>query len=137
MRVFNITDISKPIESLNSYRGELGLSSVYLWPKWYKPQTKHLFSFERSGRNDIINHVPIEDGKEYTFQDIVNLLKLHLDSCYRFLTYNNGKFSMMLEKDKGIKRVSFCPELIHKFKLPILNNYVTGEVIQGMETDGA
>ena len=132
MNIYDVTNVRSPIKSNIEYTGEIALLSAYFMPRWYKPQTKVLFSWESNGKN-LRNYIPIINGKTYTFQDMVNLLKTHLQDAYKFLIYNNDRVSLILENNKGIDKVMFCSELLDKYKLPRLDNYCTGKAIQGDE----
>ena len=132
METYDITDVESPVTSNIEFTGEIALSAAYFMPKWYKPQAKALFSW--SYNNSVRSYIPIENGKTYTLVDIAKLLKDHLGKdVYQFLIYNNDKVSLILHNNKGIKNVMFCNELIDKYKLPRLNNYCTGEAIEGQE----
>ena len=132
MKTCNITNIKSPVTSNIEYTGEIALTAAYFMPKWYKAQTKVLFSWESNDKN-LRNYIPIENGKTYTFQDIVDLLKMHLTDTYQLLVYNNDRVSLKFKKDMGIDKVMFCSELLDKYKLPRLENYCTGKAIQGEE----
>ena len=132
MKAFNITDITNPINSITPYTGDIALTAAYFKPRWYKPQQKALFLWERTG-SDVKNYIRIENGKTYTFQNIVDLLKTHLGNAYQFLIFNDDKVSLKLNKADAIENVMFCSELLDKFELPILQNYITDAPIQGRE----
>ena len=132
MKAFNITNITKPINSITPYTGDIALTAAYFKPRWYKPQQKALFSWERTG-NNVRNYISIENGKTYSFQNIVDLLKTHLGNAYQFLIFNNDRVSLKLNEADAIKKVMFCSELLNKYRLPILQNYITDTPVQGIE----
>ena len=119
METYDITDVESPVSSNIEFTGEIALSAAYFMPKWYKPQTKALFSW--SYNNSVRNNAAIENGKTYTISDIAKLLEDHLGKrVFDNLFHNNNRVTLILNKDMGVKNVMFCNELIDKYKLPRL-----------------
>ena len=74
MRIINVTKLDG-VNLISPIRGSLALRDLYLWPNWHKSKSKVLFSYKRDDR---LHQVFIEN-KTYTFEDIQNLVKKHLD----------------------------------------------------------
>ena len=110
------------VNLITPIRGSLALHRIYLWPNWYKSKNKILFSYKRDDR---LHQVFIEN-KTYTFEDIQNLVKKHLDinnkNNQASIFYKNGKVTLMVniknDSTYPIHNIQFCEELLNMLKLP-------------------
>ena len=131
MRVLTLTDINKPIELVNEITGTVALRELYIWPGWFKPKTNVLFSYNlKSKGRGSLELVLVEQGKTYTFSDIQNLIRQHLDrdsdnSVNIF--YNAGRVTLMVDVKMdpkfNIGSISFSDELLEMLKLPKKQDY--------------
>jgi len=137
MRVINVTELDG-VHSITPIRGSLALREMYLWPAWYKPKSNVLFSYKNKNQSSKIYQVFIEN-KTYTFEDIQNLVRDHLDISKNNqvnIFYNNGRVTLMVNaKNESylIHKIKFCDELLNMLKLPKKDDYIG--VIPGEPVD--
>ena len=117
MRVINATKLDG-VYSATSFKEDLALREVHLWPAWCKPTNVSLFSYEYKNQRV---RVPIEENKTYTFDAIQKLIKKHLDVVT--ISHRDGKVTLTI-KDPLLK-IQFCQELVEIFKLPKIKSYST------------
>ena len=117
MRVINATKLDG-VYSATSFKGDLALREVHLWPGWCKPTNVSLFSYEYKNQRV---RVPIEKNKTYTFDTIQKLIKKHLDIV--IISHKDGKVTLTI-RDPLLK-IQFCQELVEIFKLPKIESYST------------
>ncbi|MCE2507407.1 MAG: hypothetical protein J4F36_13275, partial [Nitrosopumilaceae archaeon] len=143
MYIFNVTDIEQPIESLTPLSGSLALRELYVWPGWYKPKSDVLFSYEDKKQPDQIYTVPFQYGKTYTFADLQDIIRKHLNRGSSNpntanIFYNNKRVTFMinknLDKNYSIHNIKFCDELLDTLKLSKKDDYIA-DIVTGNPVD--
>ena len=143
MYILNVTDIDQPIESLTPFIGSLALRELYVWPAWYKPKSDILFSYEDKKQPNQIYPVSFQYGKTYTFADLQDIIRKHLNRGSSNpntanIFYNNKRVTFMinknLDKNYSVHNIKFCDELLDTLKLPKMDDY-TVDVITGNPVD--
>lgn len=125
MRVYNIKDL-QTVKSVNPIEGSIALREMYIWSRWYKPQTEVLFSYQLKHQPYSTKAVKLEYGKTYTFEDIRLLLGSHfnkLDTVCDLKFDGEGKVNLDFKTRYNFENLKLCKELVFELQLPYKETY--------------
>ena len=117
----HITTIDKSLKFYRAIHGSIALTGLTIWPDWYKPRSKKLMTWEDKNLPNRVRYVSIEDGKQYTFKDLVGTIQKNFPKGTMY--YNNHRVTIDIPNDGSYKNVRFCDELVHLMEFPRKNDY--------------